>query len=107
MHKLLQALRGVVEIIPSTGHSAKEHRARVDGRATTRHLHGRILLTVRYATVKVSAESAGAVASNVFLESLTIRQSGRIAQPDGGAGTPSGRGCHLQGRSVPPSWTTL
>ena len=36
------------------------------------------------------------VASNVFLESLTTRQSRRLAQPDGGAGTPSGRGCHLQ-----------
>ena len=27
---------------------------------------------------RVSAESAGAVASNVFLESLTTRQSGRV-----------------------------
>ena len=63
--------------------------------------------TVRCATVKVSSESAGAVASNVFLRSLTTRHSRRIAQPDGGAGTPSsGRGCHLQGRSAPPSRTT-
>ena len=46
---------------------------------------------MRCDTVKVSAESAGAVASNVFFESLTTRQSGRLAQPDGGAGT------HLQG----------
>ena len=57
-------------------------------------------------TVKVSAESAGAVARNVFFESLTTRHRGRLAQPDGGAGTPSGRGCHLQGRSAPPSRTT-
>ena len=66
----------------STSHprfSAKEHRARVDGRATARHLHGTIERAVRGVTVKVSAESAGAVASNVFLESLTTRQSGRLA----------------------------
>ena len=37
------------------------HTTCVDGRATTRHLHGRVQLTVRYATVKVSAESADAV----------------------------------------------
>ena len=85
---------------------AKEHRARVDGRATARHLHGIIERTVRCYTAKVSAESAGAVASTMFLESLPTRQSGRLAQPDGGAGTPAGRGCHLQGRSAPPSWTT-
>ena len=54
----------------------------------------------------ISAESAGPVASTMFLESLPTRQSGRLAQPDGGAGTPAGRGCHLQGRSAPPSWTT-
>ena len=69
----------------------------MDGRATARHLHGTLERAVRCGTVKVSAESAGAVASNVFLRSLTTRQSGRLAQPDGGAGTPAGRGCHLQG----------
>ena len=37
-------------------------RARVDGRATARHLHGIIERAVRCDTVKVSAESAGAVA---------------------------------------------
>ena len=78
----------------------------MDGRATARHLHGIIERTVRCYTAKVSAESAGAVASTMFLESLPTRQSGRLAQPDGGAGTPAGRGCHLQGRSAPPSWTT-
>jgi hypothetical protein len=51
----------------------EEHRARVDGQATARHLHGRTAHTVRCATVNVSAESAGAVAGNVFLESLTTR----------------------------------
>ena len=60
---------------PSYKFTSTEHRARVDGRATARHLHGRTAHTVRCATVKVSAESAGAVASNVFLESLTTRQS--------------------------------
>ena len=97
---------GLVEFVPIARFSAKEHRARVDGRATARHLHGIIERTVRCYTAKVSAESAGAVASTMFLESLPTRQSGRLAQPDGGAGTPAGRGCHLQGRSAPPSWTT-
>ena len=100
------SVRGLVEFVPVARFSAKEHRARVDGRATARHLHGIIERTVRCYTAKVSAESAGAVASTMFLESLPTRQSGRLAQPDGGAGTPAGRGCHLQGRSAPPSWTT-
>ena len=99
-------VRGLAQFVPIARFSAKEHRARVDGRATVRHLHGIIERTVRCYTVKVSAESAGAVASTMFLESLPTRQSGRLAQPDGGAGTPAGRGCHLQGRSAPPSWTT-
>ena len=99
-------LRGLAQFIPIARFSVKEHRARVDGRATARHLHGIIERAVRCDTVKVSAESAGAVASTMFLESLPTRQSGRLAQPDGGAGTPAGRGCHLQGRSAPPSWTT-
>ena len=43
----------------------------MDGRATARRLHGRTAHTVRCATVKVSSESAGAVASNMFLRSLT------------------------------------
>ena len=30
----------MVEILPGTRFSAEEHRARVDGRATTRHLQG-------------------------------------------------------------------
>jgi hypothetical protein len=50
----------------------------VDGRATARHLHGRTAHTVRCATVEVSADSAGAVASNVFLESLTTRQKCQV-----------------------------
>ena len=100
------SLRGLAQFVPIARFSAKEHRARVDGRATARHLHGIIERAVRCDTVKVSAESAGAVASTMFLESLPTRQSGRLAQPDGGAGTPAGRGCHLQGRSAPPSWTT-
>ena len=99
-------LRGLAQFIPIARFCAEEHRARVDGRVTARHLHGIIERAVRCDTVKVSAESAGAVASTMFLESLPTRQSGRLAQPDGGAGTPAGRGCHLQGRSAPPSWTT-
>ena len=79
--------RGLAQLIPITRFCAKEHRARVDGRATARHLHGMIERAVRCYAVKVSAESAGAVASNVFLESLTTdnptKISGRLAQqPD-------------------------
>ena len=91
-------LRGLAQLIPITRFCAEEHRARVDGRATARHLHGKIERAARCLTVKVTAESAGAVASTMFFQSLTTRQSCRLAQPDGGAGTPAGRGCHLQGR---------
>ena len=41
---------------------AKEHRSCADGRPSTRHLHGRTARAARCATVKVPAESAGAVA---------------------------------------------
>ena len=88
------------ELGPITRFCAKEHRARVDGRATARHLHCKIERAVRCHTVKVSAESAGAVSRatcSLSLCTLTTRQSGRLTQPDGGAGTPAGRGCHLQG----------
>jgi hypothetical protein len=89
-----RSLRGLAQFISITRFCAKEHRARVDGRATARHLHGKIERAARCLTVRVSAESAGAVASNVFFESLTTQQSGRLAQPDGGAGAPAGRGYH-------------
>jgi hypothetical protein len=62
---------GGVLIYPLQAIQRQGSRARVDGRATARHLHGIIERAVRCDTVKVSAESAGAVASNVFLESLT------------------------------------
>ena len=42
---------------------AKEHRSCVDGRATARHLHGKMERAVRCLTVKVPAESADAVTS--------------------------------------------
>ena len=58
-------VRGLALFVPMTRFCAKEHGARVDGRATARHLHGIIERAVRCYTVKVSAESAGAVASNV------------------------------------------
>ena len=82
-------LRVLAQFIPITRFCAEEHRARVDGRATARHLHGKIERAARCLTVKVSAESAGAVASTMFFQSLTTRQSRRLAQPDGGAGTPA------------------
>ena len=53
--------KGYERYYPPTNFFAEEHTTCVDGRATTRHLHGRVQLTVRYATVKVSAESADAV----------------------------------------------
>ena len=98
---LIKSERGLAQFIPITRFCAEEHRAHVDGRATARHLHGKKERAARCLTVKVSAESAGAVASTMFFQSLTNRQSRRLAQPDGGAGTPAGRGCHLQGRSAP------
>ena len=77
---------------------------------TARHLHGKKERTARCLKVKASSESASAVASNVYLQSLTARQSARLAHNPrttvGGSGTPSGRGCHLQARSAPLSWTT-
>ena len=88
---------------PIYPHHAILRRARMDGRATARHLDGMIERVVHCHTVKVSAESAGAVASNVFFASLTTRQTAdKVADShnliaDGGAGTPAGRGCHLQG----------
>ena len=42
--------------------SSEEHRSCADGRASTRHLHGITERTSRCDTVKVPAESAGAVA---------------------------------------------
>ena len=42
--------------------SSEEHRSCADGRASTRHLHGKIARAARCLTVKVPAESAGAVA---------------------------------------------
>ena len=39
---LYYSLRGLVEFVPITRFCAEEHRARVDGRATARHLHGKI-----------------------------------------------------------------
>ena len=62
-----RSVRGLAQFVPIARFSAKEHRARVDGRAAARHPHGRIEHAVRCATVKVSAESAGAVASTMFL----------------------------------------
>ena len=77
---------------------------------TARHLHGKIERIACCLKVKASSESASAVASNVYRQSLTAQQSARLAQPAhtvGGSGTPSGRGCHLQGRSAPLSWTIM
>ena len=55
-------IRGVVEITPRLRFSSREHRSCADGRASTRHLHGKIERTARCLTVKAPAESAGAVA---------------------------------------------
>ena len=54
----------------------------MDGRATTRHLHGKMERAVRCLTVKVSAESADAVSrDNCSLNSDDRRLVGRPAQP--------------------------
>eukprot|EP00964_Phaeocystis_antarctica_P100621 scaffold66216_cov41-Phaeocystis_antarctica.AAC.2 len=47
---------------PPTRASSRVHRACADGRASTRHLHGKTERAARCLTVKVPAESAGAVA---------------------------------------------
>ena len=36
------SIRGLAQFIPITRFCADEHRARVDGRATARHFHGKI-----------------------------------------------------------------
>ena len=69
-HLITRTTVGLVESVPITRFCAEEHRARVDGRATARHLHGNIERAVRCVTVKVSAESAGSVASTMFFGSL-------------------------------------
>ena len=48
---------------------------------TARHLHGKIERIACCLKVKASSESASAVASNVYLQSLTAQQSARLAQP--------------------------
>jgi len=72
----------------------------VDGRATARHLHGKIERAARCLTVTVPAESAGAQ----LRDYCSLNSDDRRLVPDphnhgADAGTPSGRGCHLQGRS--------
>ena len=57
------SLEGMALYIPVTRFSANEHRTPWDGRATTRDPHFLVQPTVHHATVRISAESAGAVAS--------------------------------------------
>ena len=57
------SLEGMALYIPATRFSANEHRTPWDGRATTRDPHFLVQPTVHHATVRISAESAGAVAS--------------------------------------------
>ena len=57
------SLEGMALYIPSTRFSANEHRTLWDGRATTCDPHFLVQPTVHHATVRISAESAGAVAS--------------------------------------------
>ena len=53
---------GFERYCPPTRVSSRVPSARADGRASTRHLHGKTEHTARCLTVKVPAESAGAVA---------------------------------------------
>ena len=51
-------VRGLSVILPMTILSLKEHRSQIscaDGRASTRHLHGRTARAARCATVKVAS----------------------------------------------------
>ena len=57
------SLEGMALYIPATRFSANEHRTPWDGRATTCDPHFLVQPTVHHATVRISAESAGAVAS--------------------------------------------
>jgi len=54
--------KGYERYYPPTNFFAEEHTTCVDGRATARHLHGITERAARCDTVKVSAESADAVA---------------------------------------------
>ena len=54
--------KGFERYCPHDELSLKEHRSCADGRASTRHLHGITERAARCDTVKVPAESAGAVA---------------------------------------------
>eukprot|EP00964_Phaeocystis_antarctica_P134220 scaffold98451_cov69-Phaeocystis_antarctica.AAC.1 len=56
------AWTGFERYCPPTRVSSRVHSARADGRASTRHLHGITERAARCDTVKVPAESAGAVA---------------------------------------------
>eukprot|EP00964_Phaeocystis_antarctica_P033682 scaffold19098_cov33-Phaeocystis_antarctica.AAC.1 len=58
----MHAGTGFERYCPPTRISSEEHRSCADGRASTRHLHGITRATPRSGTVKVPAESAGAVA---------------------------------------------
>eukprot|EP00964_Phaeocystis_antarctica_P160306 scaffold131811_cov42-Phaeocystis_antarctica.AAC.1 len=62
--------------------------SRCDGRAGTRHLHGRTARGARCATMKVPLESAGALARSMFLRSQTWALGGRPDQPAGALGIP-------------------
>ena len=77
---------------------------RVDGRATARHLHGTIERAVRCGTVKVSAESAGAVACPEPPGALRPEEAhGSWAAH--GPGTAGGHGaCCGTRRRGPPGW---
>ena len=57
------SLEGMALYIPATRFSANEHRTPWDGRATTCDPHFLVQPTVHHAIVRISAESAGAVAS--------------------------------------------
>ena len=91
-------VRGLAQFVPIARFCAEEHRARVDGRATARHLHGIIERAVRCDTVNVSAESAGAVACPEPPGALRPEEAH-------GPGTAGGHGaCRGTRRRGPPGW---
>jgi hypothetical protein len=101
---------GPLETVP-WDYGGEEHRARVDGRGTghqrtagphqaTATPRARCMCAVCYRE-GFSRIGPNSREPHVLPVSDKPRHSGRLAQPDGGAGTPAGRGCHLQGRSAP------
>ena len=95
-------VRGVASFTPRS----------VDGRATARHLHGKIVRARCALSYREGPSRIGRCRmqsrDNCSFNSDDTRL---VPDPHNRAGAdankPSGRGCHLQSRSAPSSWTIL